>query len=67
MYPNLSHFKDEFLLQGKWWKEKLCLQIHGIKIVYPSVENMIVVPDSKNNRDYYEYQSLSHFMNELSL
>ena len=43
-HPNLTHFTDECYLQVKWWKEKLFLQIQSINIVYPKVENMIVVP-----------------------
>ena len=32
-YPSLSHFIDKLWLQGKWWKEKLFMQIQGINIV----------------------------------
>ena len=46
-YPSLSHFTDELWLLGKWWKEKLFLQIQSIKIIYSYVENMIVVPRIK--------------------
>ena len=35
--------------------------------MYPNMENMIVVPKKKKNEDYYEYRSLSHFMDELLL
>ena len=31
----------------KWWKEKLFLQIQSIKIMYPNMQNMIVVPITK--------------------
>ena len=30
----------------------------------PNEENMIVVPQSQKNEDYYEDQSLSHLMDE---
>ena len=38
---------NELWSQGKWWKEKLFLQIQSIKIVYLKEENMIVVPITK--------------------
>ena len=46
-YPSLPHFTDELWLQEKWWKEKLFLKIQSISIMYPNVENMIVVPIRK--------------------
>ena len=30
-----------------------------------NMENMIIMPITKKNRDYYEYTSLPHFINEL--
>ena len=33
--------------------------------MYPNVENMILVPINKKNWDYYEYPSLSRFIDEL--
>ena len=46
-YPSLSHFWDELWLWGKWWKEKLFLQIKSINIMYHNMENMIVMPITK--------------------
>ena len=34
----------EHYLQGKWWKEKLFLQIQSFNIMYPNGQNMIVMP-----------------------
>ena len=45
--PILTHFIDELCLYGKWWKEKLFLQIQCINIMYPNKKNMIVVPITK--------------------
>ena len=46
-YPWLSHFTDELWLEGKWWKQKLFLQIQSINIVYPNKVNMIAVTNNK--------------------
>ena len=35
------------LIIGKWWTEKLLWQIQSINIMYPNLENMIVVPITK--------------------
>ena len=43
-YRSLTHFTNEFGLKGKLWKEKLFLQIRSINIMYPNVENKVVVP-----------------------
>ena len=43
-YPCLFHFTDELWTWGKWWKEKLFLQIQSINIMYPNENNIIVVP-----------------------
>ena len=48
-------------------KKKLYLQIHGINIMYPNVENMIVMPSQKKNVDYYENPSLAHLKDKLPL
>ena len=45
--PSLSHFTSECYVQGKWWKEKLFLQILSFNIVYPNEKNIIVVPITK--------------------
>ena len=66
-YPRLSHFMNELPLYGKWWREKPFLQIQSTNIMYPNAENTIVAPINKNNHDYYEYPSLSHFRDELWL
>ena len=42
-YPSLTYFTNEYLFQGKWWKEKLVLQIQSINVMYHIVENVIVV------------------------
>ena len=65
--PSLIHFTDELWLQGKWWNEKLFVQIQSINIVYPNVESMIVVPNHKKNVDYYDNQGLTHLMDKLWL
>ena len=45
-------------------KKKNFLEIQSINIVYHNMENMIIVPITIRNGDYYEYQSLPHFTNE---
>ena len=47
-YPSLSPFTEELQLQGKWWKEKFFLQIQSINVMYPIVENMIVMHITKS-------------------
>ena len=39
-------------------------QIQIINIMYPNVENLIEVPVTKKNGDYFEYPSLTYFTNE---
>ena len=46
-YPSLSHFTDKLLLYGKGWKGMLFLPNQSINIMYPNVNNMIVVPITK--------------------
>ena len=46
-------------------KEKLFLPNQSINIVYPKEVNMIVMPNTKKNRDYYKYPSLSQFTDEF--
>ena len=46
-YPSLSYFVDGLWLWGKLKKEKIFLQIQSINIMYPNMENMIVVPTTK--------------------
>ena len=37
----------------------------SIRTAYPKEENVFVVPNRKNNGDYYENPSLTHFMDKL--
>ena len=46
-YQSLCQFRDKLSLSGKWWKEKLFLQIKSINIMYPNKVNMIAVPKTK--------------------
>ena len=41
--------------------EKLFLPNKNFNIIYPYMENMIVVPNHKKIGDYYENPSLTHF------
>ena len=63
-YLSLSYFTEEIWLQGKWWKEKLFLQIQSINMMYPNEENMIVVTITKKKGKFYKYPSLSYYMGE---
>ena len=44
---------------------KAFLANQRINIMYPTEENMIIVYNNKKNGDYYEYPSLSYFVDEL--
>ena len=46
-------------------EKKAFLAKPKINIMYPNVENVIVVLNYKKNRDYYENPSLTHFTDEL--
>ena len=46
-------------------RKKAFLQIQCNNIVYPNMEDIIVVCNHKRNGDYYENLSLSHFIDEL--
>ena len=48
-------------------KKKLFLLNQSINIVYLNKENVVTVPNHKQNRDYYKNSSLSHFMHEFCL
>ena len=59
-----------------WWMnfnfmenvdKKLFLTNQSINIMYPNKENMIVIPNNKRNKDYYENPSLSDLMDEFWL
>ena len=45
--PSLTYFTNELWLQEKWSNKKLLLEIKCVNIMYPNVENMIVVPITK--------------------
>ena len=40
----------------EWWKEKLFLLVQAINIVYPNMENMIVVTITKRKRIITSFQ-----------
>ena len=46
-FPSLTYFTNELWFIGKWWKEKLFLQIQSINIMYLNEEKIIVVPITK--------------------
>ena len=48
----------------KKWEGKLFLN-QNINILYPNEENMFTMPNHKENRDYYGYPRLYHFVDEL--
>ena len=45
-------------------ERKAFLPNQNVNIVYPNKKTMIVVPNNKKNGDFYEYLSLSQFMEE---
>ena len=46
-------------------EKKLLLPNQIINILYPNVENMVVVPNHKRTGNYYENPGLSHFTDKL--